>query len=79
MSTGAGKGDTYRPVNRKAWDAGYSRIFRKPKPSRPARRNWRCPCCAKTAAEARRDYKRSVVRVPCYVCGDGGAVGRRKP
>lgn len=27
----AGKGDTYRPLNRKLWDEGYDRIFNKDK------------------------------------------------
>lgn len=41
MNGQAGKGDTYRPVNRKAWDEGYSRIFRKPKKRKESRRGGR--------------------------------------
>lgn len=32
MSRDAGKGDTYRPVNQKKWDANYERMFPSKKP-----------------------------------------------
>lgn len=33
-----GKGDTYRPVNQKAWDENYERIFGKKKAKPKARK-----------------------------------------
>lgn len=34
----AGKGDTYRPVNFKAWEKNYQRIFQKGRRRRPPAR-----------------------------------------
>jgi hypothetical protein len=44
------------------------------KASKSLRKNlkWRCLCCNKTKLEARRDWKRAKVQVPCYVCDSGG-------